>query len=91
MPTLSLSLSLPLPLLCQLKRAWQALPLLQKIELTFTLLRGASLDASEEALQALQSDDALSAMYAAMGERFPALMGPLIHERDMVSVRLVTT
>lgn len=36
-------------------------------------------------LQALKSDDALSAMFGELSSRFPSLLQPLIHERDMVS------
>eukprot|EP00897_Mesotaenium_endlicherianum_P007781 jgi/Mesen1/7030/ME000366S06236 len=70
----------------ELKRAWAALSWREKLRLCQVLLQGATsarLDASEEALRALESDDALFAMFAEMGTRFPSLLLPLVHERDV--------
>ncbi|GFH14311.1 TraB domain-containing isoform X1 [Haematococcus lacustris] len=52
-----------------------------------TQLLHASLSTGPSTLDAalverLKSDDALSSMLAALGQAYPELMGPLLHERD---------
>lgn len=74
------------PIEITLRRAWSALSWREKAGLVAALLRGATsarAAATEEALRALKEDDVLSAVFAEVGTRFPSLMGPLVHERDV--------
>ncbi|KAG0575453.1 hypothetical protein KC19_5G004900 [Ceratodon purpureus] len=75
------------PIEITLRRAWRSLSWDERFRFTISLLQGMSdknLDVSEASLQALKSDDALSAMFGELSSRFPSLLQPLIHERDMV-------
>ncbi|KAI5077960.1 hypothetical protein GOP47_0007784 [Adiantum capillus-veneris] len=75
------------PIEITLRRAWEALDWVSRWKLTAFLLKGISsskLDLSEERLQVLRSDDALSFVFSYLSEEFPALLQPLIHERDRV-------
>ncbi|KAJ9510208.1 hypothetical protein QJQ45_015698, partial [Haematococcus lacustris] len=74
------------PLEISLQRAWAALPPLRRLAFCTQLLH-ASLSTGPSTLDAalverLKSDDALSSMLAALGQAYPELMGPLLHERD---------
>ncbi|CAK9270668.1 unnamed protein product [Sphagnum jensenii] len=74
------------PIEITLQRAWDALRWDESLRLAMTFIQAmtaSNLDASEETLEALRTDDALSAMFKEMGHRFPSLLQPLIHERDM--------
>ncbi|KAH7438472.1 hypothetical protein KP509_04G016100 [Ceratopteris richardii] len=73
------------PIEITLRRSWEALDWPSKWRFTAFLLRGigsSNLDLSEDSLQALRSDDALSAIFSYLSKEFPALLQPLIHERD---------
>ncbi|XP_024365398.1 uncharacterized protein [Physcomitrium patens] len=74
------------PIEITLQRAWRSLKWDERLRFGATLVQGMSdknLNVSEESLQMLKSDDALSAMFGELSSRFPSLMQPLIHERDM--------
>eukprot|EP00250_Pteridium_aquilinum_P003677 c13986_g1_i1 orf=389-1507(-) len=73
------------PIEITLRRSWEALDWRNRLKLTAFLLRGinsSKLDLSEESLQALRSDDALSMMFSYISKEFPTLLEPLIHDRD---------
>ncbi|KAJ7524634.1 hypothetical protein O6H91_17G014600 [Diphasiastrum complanatum] len=70
----------------ELQRAWEALSWGEKLGFASMLIQGmttSNIDASEKVFQALQADDALSVMFAEISYRFPSLLQPLVHERDM--------
>ncbi|BBM97578.1 hypothetical protein MPTK1_1g06740 [Marchantia polymorpha subsp. ruderalis] len=74
------------PIEVTLKRAWEALQWDERFRLAgifVQAMNSSKLDASEEVLAALKSDDALSQMFSEMGTRLPSLLQPLIYERDM--------
>ncbi|KAL3701329.1 hypothetical protein R1sor_019351 [Riccia sorocarpa] len=74
------------PIEVTLKRAWEALKWDEKLRLArifFQAMTSSNLEVSEETLQRLKSDDALSQMFAEMGSTLPSLLQPLIFERDM--------
>ncbi|KAJ7524629.1 hypothetical protein O6H91_17G014600 [Diphasiastrum complanatum] len=74
------------PIEITLQRAWEALSWGEKLGFASMLIQGmttSNIDASEKVFQALQADDALSVMFAEISYRFPSLLQPLVHERDM--------
>lgn len=74
------------PIEITLQRAWKSLRWDERFRFAVLVLHSTTdknLDVSEESLQALKSDDALSAMFGELSSRFPSLLQPLIHERDM--------
>ncbi|CAM6096305.1 unnamed protein product [Calypogeia fissa] len=77
------------PIEVTLKRAWEALNWNERFRLAamfFQAMNSSLLDdlaISEDMIQILKSDDALSQMFAEMGSRLPSLLQPLIYERDM--------
>ncbi len=42
-----------------------------------------SQELNEATLERLKSDDAVSAFFAQLGEQYPQLLAPLVHERDL--------
>jgi pheromone shutdown protein TraB len=73
-----------------LERAWEALPWRARLRLTWELLlAGAAGSAdraallNEQLVESMKADDAISAFFEQLGQRYPDLMGPLVHERDM--------
>eukprot|EP00271_Cylindrocystis_brebissonii_P014514 TRINITY_DN35881_c0_g1_i1.p1 TRINITY_DN35881_c0_g1~~TRINITY_DN35881_c0_g1_i1.p1 ORF type:complete len:469 (+),score=64.02 TRINITY_DN35881_c0_g1_i1:152-1558(+) len=74
------------PIEITLQRAWQVLSWREKTRLGVVLVQGATsrqLELGEEVVEALKQDDVLSSMFAKLGEEFPSLLLPLIHERDV--------
>ncbi|GFR52058.1 hypothetical protein Agub_g14580 [Astrephomene gubernaculifera] len=75
------------PVEITLSRAWEALSLRRRAALCWELLRGAvgpQREAlSEELVERLKSDDAVSAAFRELSTRYPELVPPLITERDL--------
>ncbi|KAF8069523.1 Trabd [Scenedesmus sp. PABB004] len=75
------------PIEITLERAWAALSWRQRAQLLSDLLlaglapQAQALDA--DAVEALRGDDAINAFFAQLGARYPTLLAPLVHERDL--------
>ncbi|PSC70033.1 traB domain-containing isoform X1 [Micractinium conductrix] len=75
------------PIEITLQRAWDALSWRQRLRLGTELAEGllsvqqGSLE--EAAVERLKEDDAVSLLFAALGQQYPELVAPLIHERDL--------
>ncbi|GLI67999.1 hypothetical protein VaNZ11_012211 [Volvox africanus] len=75
------------PVEITLSRAWAAMSLSRRLKLCGELLRGA-LGAprqalSEELVEKLKSDDAVSAFFSELSNSYPELVAPLVTERDL--------
>jgi hypothetical protein len=80
------------PVEITLERAWEALSWRRRLELCAALvapgLGGPAAGAAQpaltrELLESFKCDDALSSFARQLGERYPELLGPLVHERDL--------
>ncbi|GIL79916.1 hypothetical protein Vretimale_12499 [Volvox reticuliferus] len=75
------------PVEITLSRAWAALPLTRRLKLCGELLRGAlgttQQALSEELVEKLKSDDAVSAFFSQLSNSYPELVAPLVTERDL--------
>jgi pheromone shutdown protein TraB len=78
------------PVEVTLRRAWDALTWRQRWALGAELAAGArgargpgAAAAAAAAVERLKSDDAVSAMLASIGERYPLAVSALVHERDL--------
>lgn len=75
------------PVEITLSRAWAALPPGRRLALCWELARGAAGEGkqalSEELVERLKSDDAVSAFFQQLSTSYPELVAPLITERDL--------
>ncbi|CAL5228667.1 g11840 [Coccomyxa viridis] len=74
------------PIEITLQRAWQALTWPQRLRLLGLLLQSGPVDPSElnaQAVEALKDDDIITSVVAEYSEKFPQVVGPLLHERDL--------
>ncbi|GAX73770.1 hypothetical protein CEUSTIGMA_g1221.t1 [Chlamydomonas eustigma] len=83
------------PIEITLERAWEALPLKRRFQLCWELVvagiagspagsgGGGQMALTEQLLESMKQDDAISAFFEQLSERYPELPSPLIHERDM--------
>ncbi|GIL52764.1 hypothetical protein Vafri_8554 [Volvox africanus] len=75
------------PVEITLSRAWAAMSLTRRLKLCGELLqgaRGAPRQAlSEELVEKLKSDDAVSAFFSQLSNSYPELVAPLVTERDL--------
>lgn len=74
------------PIEITLERAWEALTWRRKLELCWALLGpgwGKDVDLTPDFIESLKSDDVLSSFVKELGQTFPELLGPLVHERDL--------
>jgi pheromone shutdown protein TraB len=76
------------PIEITLERAWEALSWRRRLDLCAALLGpgpggpGAA-PLTAEFVESLKSDDVLSSFARQLGEQYPELLGPLVHERDL--------
>ncbi|KAG1679399.1 hypothetical protein FOA52_007690 [Chlamydomonas sp. UWO 241] len=78
------------PIEITLERAWEALSWRARLRLTWELVLAGTTGSADRAallneqlVESMKSDDAISAFFEQLGQRYPDLLGPLVHERDM--------
>ncbi len=76
------------PIEITLERAWEALSWRRRLQLCAELLAAPGLGSAQpqltpELLESFKRDDVLSSFARQLGEQYPELLGPLVHERDL--------